>query len=89
MSNLFNALPRRSALRPVVYYALLNIALANDQLDVLKLSGSDVERWLTEWDISPEEKSIFWKTLVDAHTKTDQLYVLHDSWGIDFRSPLK
>lgn len=32
-----------------------------------------MEKWLTEWRISPEEKSAFLKNIVDAFAKADDL----------------
>ncbi|KAI0722590.1 PCI-domain-containing protein [Earliella scabrosa] len=72
LSNLFNAIPRRSALRLPVYKTLLELASGNDELDTLGLSQSDVEKWLSEWEVSPEEKSDFLKLLVDAFQKAGQ-----------------
>ena len=75
LSNLFNAIPRRSGLRLPVYQTLLALASANDDLDVLGLSQSEVEKWLSEWEITPEEKSGFVKLIVDAYKKSEQQYV--------------
>ncbi|KAH9983835.1 PCI-domain-containing protein [Russula vinacea] len=72
LSNLFNTVPRQSALRLPVYTALLELASSNDELHVLQVSRSDVEKWLKEWDITPSEKSAFLKTLVDVFSKADQ-----------------
>ncbi|KAK0206856.1 PCI domain-containing protein [Desarmillaria ectypa] len=72
LSNLFNALPRTSPLRYLVYNSLLDTALSNDGIEVLQLSKAEVEKWLSEWDISPEEKSTFLKSIVDACAKSGQ-----------------
>lgn len=72
LSNLFNATPRKSALRLPVYKALLQVTTANDQLDLLGLSLEDVEKWLGEWAVTPEEKSAFLKSIVDAYDQADQ-----------------
>ncbi|KAE9409790.1 PCI-domain-containing protein [Gymnopus androsaceus JB14] len=72
LSNLFNAIPRTSPLRLSVYNTILEIAVAEDGIDALHLSRSDVEKWLGEWDISSEEKSAFLKSIVDAYTKSNQ-----------------
>ncbi|KAI0638546.1 PCI-domain-containing protein [Trametes polyzona] len=69
LSNLFNAIPRRSALRLSVYQTLLEFASANDELEYLGISQTEVDRWLSEWDVSAEEKSGFLKLLVHAFTK--------------------
>ncbi|KAF9226872.1 hypothetical protein BS17DRAFT_728784 [Gyrodon lividus] len=72
LSNLFNAIPRSSALRLPVYTTLLQVAAANSELELLALSKSDVERWLKEWQVSDEEKSQFLKTIVDTLTQAGQ-----------------
>ncbi|KAF4619222.1 hypothetical protein D9613_004977 [Agrocybe pediades] len=78
ISNLFNTLPRTSPLRLAVYQTLLRIAISKDDLDVLELTKSDVEKWLSEWQITAEEKSAFLKSIVDGFTKADQLSVAYD-----------
>ncbi|KIJ13258.1 hypothetical protein PAXINDRAFT_136201 [Paxillus involutus ATCC 200175] len=72
LSNLFNTTPRSSALRPPIYTTLLQVAAANNELELLALSKSDVERWLKEWEVSDEEKSQFLKTIVDTLTQAGQ-----------------
>ncbi|KAJ7724888.1 hypothetical protein B0H16DRAFT_287975 [Mycena metata] len=72
LSNLFNAIPRKSPLRLAVYTNLLDLATANGELDALQLARIDVEKWLQEWDISSEEKSAFLKTIRDAYEKAGQ-----------------
>ncbi|RDB19879.1 Eukaryotic translation initiation factor 3 subunit M [Hypsizygus marmoreus] len=72
LSNLFNAIPRTSPLRLAVYNTLLEIASSTDDLETLQLTRGDVEKWLSEWDISPAEKSAFLKTIVDAFEKADK-----------------
>jgi translation initiation factor 3 subunit M len=74
LSNLFNAIPRQSSLRFFVYKTLLEIAIANDQLDFLQLSNPQVEKWISEWSVSPGEKSDFLKLLVDVYTKAGYPY---------------
>jgi len=72
LSNVFNAIPYTSPLRLFIYNAILDLATKNDQLESLQLQRPTVEKWLTEWQISPEEKSRFLKSLVDAFTAADQ-----------------
>jgi translation initiation factor 3 subunit M len=72
LSNLFNATPRQSPVRLPVYNTLLQIATANDELQVLGLTRADVEKWLNEWQIRSEEKSAFLKNIMDAFAKVDQ-----------------
>ncbi|EMD40431.1 hypothetical protein CERSUDRAFT_111031 [Gelatoporia subvermispora B] len=69
LSNLFNAIPRRSNLRLPVYKTLLELAAANDDLERLGLSRTEVEKWLEEWEISTEGKSEFLKAIADAYAQ--------------------
>ncbi|KAJ6515439.1 PCI domain-containing protein [Mycena sanguinolenta] len=78
LSNLFNALPRKSPLRLAVYTSLLDLATANEDLAALQLSRVDVNKWLREWDISSEEKSKFLKTIVDAYEKSGDLAIAYE-----------
>ncbi|KAF8622133.1 hypothetical protein AX15_007264 [Amanita polypyramis BW_CC] len=72
LSNLFNAIPRTSPLRPSVYVTILDLASANDEPDILNLSRSDVEKWLSEWDISDSDKAAFAKRVADAYVRCGQ-----------------
>ncbi|KAJ3719491.1 PCI domain-containing protein [Lentinula raphanica] len=72
LSNLFNALPRNSALRLSVYNTILKIAVADGSINALHLSRFSVEKWLGEWDISSEDKSGFLKNIADAYEQTNQ-----------------
>jgi translation initiation factor 3 subunit M len=56
-----------------VYNTLLLIATSNHELEVLGLSGGDVDKWLKEWQISSAQKSAFLKSIVDAFAKAGQL----------------
>ncbi|KAK2466003.1 hypothetical protein APHAL10511_001644 [Amanita phalloides] len=72
LSNLFNAMPRTSSLRLPVYTTILDLATANKELEILNLSRADVEKWLTEWDISDADKAAFAKRIADALTQCGQ-----------------
>ncbi|OSD04495.1 PCI-domain-containing protein [Trametes coccinea BRFM310] len=69
LATLFNSIPRRSPLRFAVYQTLLEFASSNDDLELLGISQTEVDKWLSEWEISAEEKSGFLKLLVHAFAK--------------------
>ncbi|KAI0340745.1 PCI-domain-containing protein [Trametopsis cervina] len=71
LSNLFNALPRTSALRLPVSLALIQTANADDEVEQLQFSIQDVTKWLSEWGVSDEEKSAYLKTLVDVYASRE------------------
>lgn len=72
LSNFFNTLPRPSPLRLEVYNALLTVASSQGDLDVLNVQQKEVEQWLEEWDVSPEEKSTVLKRLADTFAGNNQ-----------------
>ncbi|KAI0089175.1 PCI domain-containing protein [Irpex rosettiformis] len=71
LTNLFNALPRTSNLRLPVNQALIQLASAQDELDQLQFSLPEVTKWLSEWEISDEEKSLYLKSLVDTYATSE------------------
>lgn len=72
LSNLFNVIPRTSAARLRVCKTLIKLAAENDEVDTLQLSPPDVDRWLSEWNASSEEKIDFLKTVVDTFLSVKQ-----------------
>lgn len=75
LENIFNIIPRPSLARLHVCKALLALAAENDEIDTLQFSSSDVDRWLGEWNASPEEKSSFLKSVADTFSSVDRPYV--------------
>ncbi|GLB34138.1 putative component of the eukaryotic translation initiation factor 3 (eIF-3) complex [Lyophyllum shimeji] len=72
LANLFNAMERTSSLRPVVYTALVQMASSNGDLDVLQITRVNVEKWLSEWNISDLDKATFLKTISGAYETMSQ-----------------
>jgi translation initiation factor 3 subunit M len=74
LSSLFNAIPRNSALRLTVYDTLIRQASSHDKVELLQITPESVERWTSEWAITPEQKSDFLRLLVGVFEKAGQLY---------------
>ncbi|KAL5530095.1 hypothetical protein ACEPAF_6352 [Sanghuangporus sanghuang] len=72
LANLFNIIPRTSPARLSVCKTLLKVAQENDELESLRLTATDVDRWLIEWGVSAEEKSDFLKSIADAFASVGQ-----------------
>jgi translation initiation factor 3 subunit M len=72
LSNIFNACPRTSPLRPKVYTSLLKIASDHEEIDLLHLQRADVDKWLDEWEIDIEERAVFCKSIADALRRAGQ-----------------
>lgn len=82
LSNLFNATEHTSSIRPLVYSALIQTSSANGDLDALQITRINVEKWLSEWNISPIEKASFLKTISDAYKAESQPCVLIYEFGL-------
>ncbi|TFY64704.1 hypothetical protein EVJ58_g2437 [Rhodofomes roseus] len=78
LSNLYNALPRRSSLRLPVYKTLLQLASDNEEIELLSLDRSDVEKWVAEWDVPSEDKSSFLQLVATSFAKCGQLATSYD-----------
>jgi len=73
LSNLYNSLPRTSPLRLATYESLLALAKANNELSVLQLTPTSVQKTLKEWTAaSAEEKTAFLKSIVEAYEASGQ-----------------
>ncbi|KAL0950227.1 hypothetical protein HGRIS_010214 [Hohenbuehelia grisea] len=73
LHNLFNAIPHRSSLRLAVYKSRLALAVQQGDLQaVLPSDRATVEKWLSEWDISTEQKSALLKSISDAYAAADE-----------------
>jgi translation initiation factor 3 subunit M len=56
-----------------VYLGLLSLASEQGDLDVLQVERTDVNRWLSEWEISDEEKASFLDTVAEAFRKAGDM----------------
>lgn len=75
LSFLFNAIPRNSALRLAVYETLVRQTSSHDKVELLQITPESIERWTSEWTITPERKFDFLRLLVEVFEKAGQLYV--------------
>jgi translation initiation factor 3 subunit M len=73
LSFLFNATPRNSVLRLTIYETLIRHAASHDKVELLQITPESIERWTSEWDISPEQKFEFTRLLVEVFEKAGQL----------------
>ena len=51
---------------------LLQLASQNNELEVLNLVPADVDRWISEWDITSEQKSELLKAIANAYERVGQ-----------------
>lgn len=72
LSNIFNQLPATSPSRLAVFTSLLNLASANEELDLLSDALAAAPRWLAEWNVSPAEKASCLLQIASAFERADQ-----------------
>jgi len=53
--------------------AILQLSKLGESLTILQPSSLNVERWMVEWQTTPEEKSQFLKLSADSYSQIDQL----------------
>ncbi|KAF9782189.1 hypothetical protein BJ322DRAFT_1111072 [Thelephora terrestris] len=73
LSSLFNAIPRNSALRLTVYETLIRQASSHDKVELLQITPESIEKWTSEWAITPEQKFGFLRLLAEVFEKAGQL----------------
>ena len=66
LSNTFNVTPRSSPLRLQTYLSIVEIASRSEDYEPLQFESVDFEKWLSEWDVSVEEKASFLKSIASA-----------------------
>lgn len=57
LSNVYNSLPPTSRLRETTFLALVEVAAANDDLDLVSPALSSLPHWLAQWNISEQRKA--------------------------------
>ncbi|KAG6899606.1 hypothetical protein C0993_008767 [Termitomyces sp. T159_Od127] len=78
LSNLFNATEHTSSIRPLVYSALVQISSANGDIDALQITRTNIEKWLSNWNIAPTEKASFLKTISGAYEAESQPEIAYE-----------
>lgn len=75
LTTLFNTIPRQSGLRLLVHQSIVSLSGSNGELEHLQLTRSEVDKWVSEWNITSEERSQYLKSLVDAYANAGLSYV--------------
>jgi translation initiation factor 3 subunit M len=71
-----------------VNQALIQIARADDETEQLQFSLPEVNKWLSEWQVSEEEKSAYLKTLVEIYAQNEPCVCLVHMSAILMDTPL-
>lgn len=65
LSNVYNSLPATSRLRETTFLALVEVAAANDDLDLVSPALSSLPHWLAQWNISEQRKAAVLDTVAN------------------------
>lgn len=72
LSNIFNSLPSSSSNRYNVFVSLLELANKNDELEVIADAISSIPCWLSEWNISAQEKAALLESVATKLQEAEQ-----------------
>jgi len=61
-------------LRHTVYDTLIRQASSHDKVELLQITPESIEKWTSEWAITPEQKFDFLRLLAEVFEKAGQLY---------------
>jgi translation initiation factor 3 subunit M len=70
LSNIFNTLPANSPLRLSVFTAIVDLAVASDDMDLVLPQLQYVPSWISEWGVGAEAERALLLTLSDRLKKS-------------------
>ncbi|KAG0044602.1 hypothetical protein BGZ83_010176 [Gryganskiella cystojenkinii] len=74
LSNIFNTLPANSPLRLDVFSAIVDLAVAGDDMDLVLPQLQYVPNWISEWGVSTEAERALLLTLSDRLKESGNEY---------------
>jgi translation initiation factor 3 subunit M len=75
LATIFNVIPEYPALQFQVFNAILSISLENNLYDYVSPYFKSVNQWLKEWNISEEERTQVWATIIPMAEKAEDRYI--------------
>ncbi|KAF9935228.1 hypothetical protein FBU30_006313 [Linnemannia zychae] len=74
LSNIFNTLPANSPLRLSVFTAIVDLAVASDDMDLVLPQLQYVPSWISEWGVGPDAERTLLLTLSDRLKESGNQY---------------
>ncbi|KAF9356145.1 hypothetical protein BGX26_005656 [Mortierella sp. AD094] len=74
LSNIFNTVPANSPIRLEVFTAIVDLAVASDDIDLVLPQLQYVPSWLSEWGVGVEAERTLFLTLSDRLKETGNQY---------------
>ncbi|KAF9111979.1 hypothetical protein BGX27_004160 [Mortierella sp. AM989] len=74
LSNIFNTVPANSPVRLDVFTAIVNLAVASDDIDLVLPQLQYVPSWISEWGVGVEAERTLLLTLSDCLKETGNQY---------------
>ena len=75
LSNIFNILPANSPLRLAVFTAIVDLAVASDDMDLVLPQLQYVPSWINEWGVGLEAERTLLLSLADRLKDSGNPYV--------------
>jgi translation initiation factor 3 subunit M len=75
LATIFNVIPEYPTLQFQVFNAILSISQENNLYDYVSPYFKSVNQWLKEWNISEEERTQVWATIIPMAEKAEDRYL--------------
>ena len=74
LATIFNVIPEYPALQFKVFKTILSISQEHNLYDYVSPYFKSVNQWLKEWNVSEEERSQIWATIISMAEKAEDRY---------------
>jgi translation initiation factor 3 subunit M len=71
LSTIFNVIPEHPTLQFQVFKTILSISQEHNLYDYVSPYFKSVNQWLKEWDVSAQEQSQIWETIISMAEKAE------------------
>jgi translation initiation factor 3 subunit M len=76
LSTIFNIITEYPSLRFQVFKTILSISQRHKLYDYVSSYFKSINQWLDEWNVTEQERSQVWATIISMAEKADDRYVL-------------
>ena len=75
LSTIFNVIPEYPALQFQIFKAILSISQQYNLYDYVSPYFKPVNQWLSEWKVTPEDRTQVWETIISMAEKADDRWL--------------
>jgi translation initiation factor 3 subunit M len=78
LATIFNIIPEHPKLQFQVFKAILSISQAHNLYDYVSPYFKCVNQWLKEWNVTEQERTQVWATIISMAEKTEDRYSFNE-----------